>query len=280
MFHMIDHGRLAVMAHGSAATQAEILADFRRTNAQDGALLRQAAGGDDFTQISILAHRIKGASVMLGAVQFAEACSLVSMAGRACDRQEVEAALVFFERAMAQLDVYLAGLCNGTALAPVPLPSAGALPEHAMLCSNLRFLVVEDHAFQRDLIMRFLRRLGALEVRGLGDGGAALEALNTGTADIMVLDLSMPGMDGMDLMRVLSGTGHRISLILNSALSPSQMASFIQTAKTYRVNLLGAVSKPLTESCLAPLIAKYRAGRIEPTGHEADTVALIETGKQ
>jgi CheY-like chemotaxis protein len=274
MFPMIDLERLAAMGHGSIAAQAEILADFRRINAQDAALLRQAASQDDFAAVSILAHRVKGASMMLGAIQFSETCSLVSMAGRDCDRKAVLAALVFFEREMAELHQYLLTLCNGEFSAPAPVASSLAAQGAPMLCGNLSFLVVEDHAFQRDLIMRFLLRLGALEVRGFADGGAALEALNAGRADIMVLDLSMPGVDGMDLMRMLSGTGHPISLILNSALSPSLMASLIQTAKSYRVNLLGAVSKPLTEATLAPLIAKYRSARIEPTGHQADTAAL------
>lgn len=263
MFHMIDHVRLAAMAHGSATTQAEILADYRRINAQDAALLRQAARQDDFLQVSILAHRIKGASLMLGAVQFAETCSLVSMAGRDSDRKAVDAALVFLEREMAQLDRYLDALGNGELATPAPLIASPLSQDSPMPCSNLSFVVVEDHAFQRDLIMRFLRRLGALDVRGFGDGGAALAALDAQPADIMVLDLSMPGIDGLDLMRTLSGTGHPISLILNSALSPSLMASLIQIAKSYRVNLLGAVSKPLTESTLAPLIAKFRAAALQ-----------------
>jgi CheY-like chemotaxis protein len=271
MFHMIDHGGLAAMAHGSVAGQAEIIAEFRRINGQDGASLRQAASRGDFIQTSILAHRIKGASMMLGAVQFAETCSLVSMAGRDGDRKAVDAALVFFEREMAELDGYLETLCEGNLSAPALTPSSIAAQNSPLLCSNLKFLVVEDHAFQRDIIMRFLRRLGALEVRGFVDGGPALAALNASPADIMVLDLSMPGVDGMDLMRALSGKGHPVSLILNSALSPSLMASLIQIAQTYRVNLLGAVSKPLTEATLAPLIAKYRSARIEPTGHQADT---------
>jgi CheY-like chemotaxis protein len=264
MFHMIDHARLASMAHGSAAAQTEILARFRRTNMEDAALLRTAVRRNDFAGISTLAHRIKGASLMLGAVQFAETCSLVSMAGRDSDRKAVDAALVFLEREMAQLDEYLGGLGTGADLPAPPPPAASRLSQESpLLCSNLTFLVVEDHAFQRDLIMRFLLRMGALEVRGFGEGGAALQALNDQPADIMVLDLSMPGIDGLDLMRTLSGTAHSISLILNSALSPSLMASLIQIAKSYRVNLLGAVSKPLTESTLGPLIARFRAAALQ-----------------
>jgi CheY-like chemotaxis protein/HPt (histidine-containing phosphotransfer) domain-containing protein len=268
---MIDHERLAAIARGSDADQAEIVAEFRRINLQDTALLRDAVAKDDFAEITTLAHRMKGASMMLGATHFSEACSLVTMAGRAEDRKTMLYASEVLDREMTRLDEYLVGLNADSVFKPPATAPAQAPPaeEYPLLCRNLTFLVVEDHAFQRDLIVRFLRRLGAQEVRGFGDGGAALQALGAGAADIMVLDLSMPGIDGMDLMRTLSGTGHPISLILNSALSPSLMASFIQIAKTYRVNLLGAITKPLTESSLAPLIAKFRTRPIGPAAHPA-----------
>lgn len=76
--------------------------------------------------------------------------------------------------------------------------------------------------------------------------------------DIAVLDLAMPGIDGMELMRALCAAGNSTALIVNSALSPSLLASLIQVAKSYKLNLLGVVSKPLTPKLLAPLLALYR----------------------
>ena len=273
---MIVERRLAAMAHGGDVSPAEILCEFRRINVHDTALLCEAARVVDFTTVTTLAHRMKGASLMLGAARFAEACSLVSMAGRATDGKTMGYALVVLESEMAKLDAYLDELLKGR----LSLPVAPWHPneEHPMLCSDLTFLVVEDHAFQRDLIERFLRRLGAAEVRAFADGGGALDALRAKPADIMVLDLSMPGIDGMDLIRTLSGARHPISVILNSALSPSLMASLIQMAKSYRVNLLGAVSKPLNESNLAPLIARFRAGAAaDPAAHQTQD-ATQQTG--
>jgi CheY-like chemotaxis protein/HPt (histidine-containing phosphotransfer) domain-containing protein len=260
---MIDQERLAAIARGSDADQAHILAEFRRVNLQDTLLLRDAVRENDFEEVTTLAHRMKGASMMLGATDFSEACSLVTMAGRAADRKTMAYASEVLDREMTRLDAYLVTLHQDPTPAPAPLSAVApaSAGEGALLCSNLSFLVVEDHAFQRNLIMRFLARLGALEVRGFEDGGGALDALRARPVDIMVLDLSMPGIDGMDLMRTLSGIRHPISVILNSALSPSLMASLIQMAKSYRVNLLGAVTKPLNEGNLAPLIAKFRAGR-------------------
>ena len=68
-----------------------------------------------------------------------------------------------------------------------------------MQLSNLRFLVVEDHDVQRRLLMQILSNLGAMSVEGAEDGHAALRILGRSDhpIDIMITDLSMPGMDGM-----------------------------------------------------------------------------------
>ena len=44
-----------------------------------------------------------------------------------------------------------------------------------MPCSNLRFLVVEDHDFQRDMLARLLKTLGAKAVHCAEDGKSALQ---------------------------------------------------------------------------------------------------------
>ncbi|MEO5669358.1 MAG: response regulator, partial [Ramlibacter sp.] len=183
---------------------------------------------------------------------------------RAENLTAVSAALVFFDRQMKELNVYFdSPLVSQRAAAPLAAAVPSEIPRS--FCSGLKFMVVEDHPFQRRIIMSYLLGRGALEVRGFGDAESALEALNAGTcpADIMVLDLSMPGMDGMDLIRSLSGTTHSVALILNSAMSPNLLASIVQIAKRYRVALLGAVGKPLTDANLAPLVALYRSGVTE-----------------
>lgn len=266
MNNLIDHGRLAAIAQGSATSQGDVLAAFRRANSDDTALLHKAADAGDFAQMNALAHRIKGACMMLGATRSAESCSLTALAARACDPVAAREALVFLDRHMADLEAHLDALCVDTAPASPAHPQA---MEHAALCSGLSFMVVEDHAFQRDIIVRFLRRLGATDVRGFSDGGPALAALKAASADIMILDLSMPGMDGMQLMRELSATAHPVALIVNSALGPSLLASLLQVTRNYRVRILGALCKPLTEASLAPLMAQYRSGLAAPSPHAA-----------
>jgi EAL domain-containing protein (putative c-di-GMP-specific phosphodiesterase class I)/FixJ family two-component response regulator len=136
---------------------------------------------------------------------------------------------------------------------------------------NLRFLVVEDHELQRRLLVQLLRSIGAQTVHSAEDGHSALKILRDPSrrVDIVVSDLSMPGMDGMEFIRHLSETGARVSLILASALEQDVLASIANMALAYKVKLLGAIDKPPTAKKLAPLIEAHRAGTPEVAAMEA-----------
>ena len=117
-----------------------------------------------------------------------------------------------------------------------------------MIAANLRFLVAEDHDFQRSVVVRMLSRLGAEHVYEAANGHEALQILGDRDAavDIIISDLDMPGMDGMEFIRRLGDARVRISLIVASALDRALIASVATMAEAYGVRLLGFVAKPLT----------------------------------
>lgn len=127
--------------------------------------------------------------------------------------------------------------------------------------SGLCFLVVEDHAFQRRILVHTLRGLGADAVHEAEDGRAALEILRSaGTrVDVVISDLWMPGMDGLAFVRELGATASRVSVILSSALDADTRDAVAAEARGGGVRLLGTLDKPLTAEKLEPLIALHRA---------------------
>lgn len=133
-------------------------------------------------------------------------------------------------------------------------------PDCQML-SNLRILVADDHEFQREIIASLLRRLGAQTVYTVNDGAAALKAIADPAhpVDIVVLDMAMPGMDGVELIRNLGAAGTPVALILNSSFATDMLESIELLAKGFNANVLGSVTKPLTEAKLKPLVALFRA---------------------
>ncbi|MEX1175132.1 MAG: response regulator transcription factor [Mycobacterium sp.] len=82
-----------------------------------------------------------------------------------------------------------------------------------------RVLIADDDAVVRDIVRRYLERDG-LEVRLAGDGNEALRVLSTERIDVAILDVMMPGPDGLSLCRTLrQGGDYTVPIILLTALS-------------------------------------------------------------
>jgi twitching motility two-component system response regulator PilH len=65
-----------------------------------------------------------------------------------------------------------------------------------------RILIVEDFADSRDMYMEFLEAQG-FEVFGAADGIAALESIEAARPDVVVLDVALPKLDGLSVLRRL-----------------------------------------------------------------------------
>ncbi len=156
-----------------------------------------------------------------------------------------------------------------------------------MQTTELRFLVVEDHSFQRWIVANTLESLGAQLVISASDGQDALNllAVREPPIDIIITDLDMPGMDGMEFIRHIGEGRYPASLIVASAMEPALIAGVEAMAKAYGVNLLGSIAKPLTTKKLEAMIRVYmRAPLAESSTAKlpftsADIAAGLEKGQ-
>jgi CheY-like chemotaxis protein len=76
-------------------------------------------------------------------------------------------------------------------------------------------LLVDDEANVRDSLAAYLRRLGH-EVRLATNGVEAIDALRTAPADVVVTDVNMPDMDGIEVVVALREAATRVPLIVMS----------------------------------------------------------------
>ena len=111
-------------------------------------------------------------------------------------------------------------------------------------------LVVDDDADVRTSLERGLR-LSDFRVRTAADGAAALRAVHEQVPDAVVLDLGMPGMDGVAVVTALRAMGHDVPVCVLSARDTvdDRVAGLEAGADDYMV-------KPFA---LAELVARLRA---------------------
>lgn len=103
---VLDRSVLAALTNGDVSAEREILMEFRRVNDVDAAMLKRAVDQSDIAQVTTSAHRIKGASRMIGAVEFAAICERLEHAGRNKDFQEVQAHMKAFENELERINQY------------------------------------------------------------------------------------------------------------------------------------------------------------------------------
>ncbi len=124
---------------------------------------------------------------------------------------------------------------------------------------NLRFLIVDDDADQRYLLGRTLKRMGMANVVEATSGRSALEVLGRidEAVDIVISDLQMPDVDGMELIRRIGERALPVSVILVSALDGVLLGSAATMTQAYGVRIIGTIEKPVTGDKLFTVLRHY-----------------------
>ena len=166
-----------------------------------------------------------------------------------------------FLEAVDAIRVMAAERCGrGGVSTPDVAPADLAGAQRAAPADQLAVLVVEDHDFQRKVLARQLLALGATEVLEAGDGEQALELLrerDTGV-QLILCDLDMPRMDGMEFMRHLGERGSTASLVITSASDVALLNSVQMMCQAYGIRPLGVLEKPLDTERLRALMVQSR----------------------
>lgn len=79
-----------------------------------------------------------------------------------------------------------------------------------------RVLVVDDDATVREVVVDYLGKAG-LDVAQAGDGAAALDAARAEPPDLVVLDVMLPGADGLEVCRALRAEHGNLPVVMLSA---------------------------------------------------------------
>lgn len=115
-------------------------------------------------------------------------------------------------------------------------------------------LVVDDDELIRTTLSRQLQELGITVVRTAEDGQTARRALDREAYDIIISDLMLPGMDGVEFLREVARAQPHAALILISALDERIVRSVALLSRERGLKVLGAIRKPIRQETLRQLL--------------------------
>lgn len=111
-----------------------------------------------------------------------------------------------------------------------------------------RVIIADDESLIRMDLREMLTNLGYLVVGEVGDGQSAVNLAKELRPDIVIMDIKMPDMDGIEAAQVLT-EGRVAPVLLLSAYSQQELVQRAQKA-----GVAGYLVKPFRESDLAPAI--------------------------
>jgi PAS domain S-box-containing protein len=138
------------------------------------------------------------------------------------------------------------------ATAPAEAPVAAA-PTTA---PGLRVLVAEDEEISALLIEHYLTKLGHSAER-VEDGAAAVAMWRRGDFDLVLMDMQMPGVDGIEATRTIraeEGSDRRVPIV---ALTANAMTDYVQRCRDAGMD--GHLSKPIDPRTLEEALARFGA---------------------
>jgi PAS domain S-box-containing protein len=145
--------------------------------------------------------------------------------------------------------------------APSAKPAAEPIETVEPVLDGLRVLVVEDNATNRMIATKLLESMGA-EVSTAEDGYAGVEAAARGGLHLILMDVQMPGIDGLEAarrIRALGGDAARTPIV---ALTANVLAH--QRRAYLDAGMDGVVGKPISPGVLLREIARLSTPAPEP----------------
>lgn len=122
----------------------------------------------------------------------------------------------------------------------------------------IRILALDDEPLMLKLHSRILTGLGFTDVLACDNGHTALEWVDSPEApDLILLDLNMPEMDGVEFVRRLVEHRYKGSLILVSGEDERMLQITLQLVRAHEIPVLGYLHKPVTPEGLKALLEKW-----------------------
>lgn len=141
-----------------------------------------------------------------------------------------------------------------------------------------RVLILEDQPFQRGFLANMFNAVPGITTDTSGDAAYAVAMCQWRRYDLVVTDLMMPGVDGIQFIQTLATQDHKPMLALISSASQRLMSSARLMAEALGLTVLGMLTKPVSTNDIAALLGRLEQDR--DAAARASRVTVAATREQ
>jgi DNA-binding NarL/FixJ family response regulator len=134
----------------------------------------------------------------------------------------------------------------------------------------IRLVIADDHAIVREGLKRIISEAAGLQLEGeAGDGNEVMKIVRELEFDVLVLDLSMPGRSGMELIKLVKGEKPKLKILVLSMHQEMQYA-----VRAIKSGASGYLTKESAPAQLVQAINKIASGGAYISAEVAEQLAL------
>jgi len=125
-----------------------------------------------------------------------------------------------------------------------------------------RLLVIDDERALAEFVAQVAAECGYTPTLTADDSGFRQEFVD-GLPDVVVLDLGMPGMDGVELLRFLAAQEHKAPVLIISGFDRRVLESAFRLGEALGLQMIGPLEKPVRFGELETLLRRLKTSLVQ-----------------
>jgi len=251
---LVDLAALAKVLGSDSEAHAEVIDNFIANVSRNISDIHRACNGRSARDLAFSAHRFKSSARTIGAHLLADGCQAMEEAAKRQDWHEIMSLEGEIDSLVQRVVLYLKEHQAERKVLALQPPELTARFEMV--------LVVDDDPFVLDVMEVMLREMGIEMVCKAPSGHEALRQMDDllVPVDLVICDLNMPEMDGIEYLRHLAGRSYQGAVVLLSGEDSRILNSARELARAHSFKSVAAIKKPVHKDELVQLL-----NSLEPT---------------
>ena len=207
----------------------------------------------NYRALALSMHKLKSSARMVGALRFAAHAEKLEHAAKTEQLDNAKSLYTELKNALKDVEESASHLIQSVPTVSdhyVTLSIDTPMPRYV--------LIVDDDAVARRQISMLLSRLNIKKVECIDNATQALLLLEKNNdIDLVISDLNMPGMDGIEFLRRLADSGYKKNILLASGVDEQLLQTAAEVIRSKKLNLIGTLKKPVMHDTLLELLVQH-----------------------